>query len=236
MNNNYNKIRWLIYISIILLYAFIVILFLLLLLNDSFNQGQSDLGSYFGGIFGGAATLVGVCFTMYEAYKESVRHRNEETEEMIHKSALIIIYDFAFAINDIYLFLENFPTNHEHAFDRKQYQNYINNIYMLTQFYFDSLWIQNVANLYGATLPKWKMIKDIDKSKKMDYEKMRTIYEIYGFFMTIKKSIDNPRDYYLCKNAFDTMNQIFNVSIDKNSKDSAKKNINLNQNINLNYS
>ena len=151
---------------------------------------------------------------------------------MIHKNALIIIYDFAFAINDIYLFLENFPTNHEHAFDRKQYQNYINNIYMLTQFYFDSLWIQNVANLYGATLPKWKMIKDIDKSKKMDYEKIRTIYEIYGFFMTIKKSIDNPRDYYLCKNAFDTMNQIFNVSIDKNSKDSAKKNINLNQNIN----
>ncbi len=211
INNNHDKEKHNL-IRIIIIYAFWVIVLLLLsywiINNDCPSKAGNDgwasyFGSFWGGVLGGGATLVAVVYTINDNKRENERKSKEAKEEKIKKSALIIYYDFDFAFKDIKMFMRDYVnrTKYRPGEDLKKcdHEKFKKSMNQLKQFYFDSTWIHTVAELYDV---------NISKSKKIDSEKIKRIYAIYGHFMTINKSIESPENFELCRRALDSMNQI----------------------------
>lgn len=65
-------------------------------------------GSYLGGIFGGVATLLAVVYTIKSNKKEQERKEKIERQKTIQKSAVIVYYDFQFALDEIVQFMNNY--------------------------------------------------------------------------------------------------------------------------------
>jgi hypothetical protein len=165
-----------------------------------------DLGSYYGGVIGGIATLLALLLTIQHNKKEQEEKEEKEKEKIVQKSAIIVFYDFKFAFDDITIFLT-------HLLDKKSTHKpflkdnslnttaYLEHIDCLTQFYFDKKWIKTVAELNGR----------IDSHE----EDIGIIYEIYGHLMTINKSLQidkktlTKKEKKICSNAFESMNTLF---------------------------
>ncbi len=185
--------------SLIVLAIIVQVLFCIVIGSNSF-----DLGSYYGGVIGGIATLLALVLTIQHNRKEQEVKEEKEKEKIVQKSAIIVFYDFKFAFDDISAFLvdllKKYPQKEfeENSFNATAFLEYIDR---LTQFYFDKKWIKTVAELNGR----------IDSHE----EDIGIIYEIYGHLMTINKSLqidNNPltkKDEKICSNAFESMKKLF---------------------------
>lgn len=177
-------------------------------LSDAGSEGwASFFGSYLGGILGGVATLLALILTIKNNREEIENKANEERHNRIKKSALIVFYDFKFVLENINAFLDELRNagvdtkvtdlNNPAAFNAYKKKRVV-----LDQLYFDANWIRTVADLYENELEQKK-----PKSYSIEPEEIKTIYEIYGHFMTIDKGIYSY-DKNICNKAFEAMKKI----------------------------
>ena len=191
------------------------------------NDGwASYFGSFWGGVLGGGATLVAVVYTINDNKRENERKSKEEKKAKIKKSALIVYYDFDFAFEDIKEFMRDFfyCTKYKPGEDLKEcdHDKFRKSMYQLKQFYFDSTWIHTVAELYDVDIPMSKNPSEnenLPKGKKIDAEKIKRIYVIYGHFVTINKSIEAPEHFEFCRRSLYSMNQIVKATNENENLD-----------------
>lgn len=159
---------------------------------------SSFWGSYLGGLFGGIATLFGVVSTIKNSERETARKENKERSDEIRRSAIIVYYDFDFALGNINSFLNEYKSANKKitsaeelnvdAFNRCKSN--------LDQFYFDSEWIKTVASLL--------------ESEHLNPEVIKNIYALYGNLMTINKFLSKTSqsdDREVCSNAYHAMQE-----------------------------
>lgn len=154
--------------------------------SDLDNSGWAGfLGSYWGGILGGVATLIAVIKTIRNGRKEADREASKEREARIKKSTIIVYYDFHFALENIRAFITKYAKKTEQEAEKIDVRGdqdttaFIDCRESLDQFYFDSNWIETVAVLMD--------------SSEFGPEKIKYLYEAYGNLMTINKFIYSDR-------------------------------------------
>lgn len=168
------------------------------------SKAQPDgWAGFFGSYLGGVATLIAVIVTILYNFNEIKRKSIEEKEERIKKSALIIYFDFKFILENIYTFLDELRDNKVGTdvldpCDNYDFEKYKEKRVVLDQFYFDSNWIRTVADLYES---------ENSNTHNIDPNEIKTIYEIYGHFMTIEKSTYSYNEK-ICNKAFEAMKKI----------------------------
>lgn len=162
----------------------------------------SFFGSYLGGLLGGIATLLAVVETIHSNKEELSRKEEIEKQKEIQKSALIVYYDFRFAFDNIINFIKCYKSEYgtegiirsfvDNSVNIDIYAKYINRF---DQFYFDSDWIKTVAVL------------SVSSEFNDDGKSIKSIYEIYGNLMTVKKSVEII-NYDTCIAGFRAMHHI----------------------------
>lgn len=178
----------------------------------------SGLGSFFGGVVGGLATLFALRITIntnkadIEAHKAELKKKEtQKKEEQIRKSALTIFYDFQFAFENIHefrcFFWRNQTTNVINILTDEDIPTFIAATRSLNQFYFDSDWIKTVSTLSDCP--------------SLGLPDIKVIYEIYGHLMTIQKAIDatDTTNPLILKKAYEAMDAVMFYTIPLNKHD-----------------
>ena len=167
----------------------------------------SFYGSYLGGLLGGIATLIAVVKTIKSNKEEQDQKDELKKQKETQESALIIYYDFKFALHNIKVFLLKYWKIHEMktGIIVRPYEKLKNNkdinIYKacldkLDQFYFDYDFVHTVAKLHDPLIGP---------------EEIRKIGEIYGHLSNIKRSLevsDKDSSSIIYRIAFSSMNQL----------------------------
>lgn len=170
-------------------------------------------GSYVGGVLGGGATLIAVLYTIQNNKEEQAQKEEKERQELIRKSSFMVYNDMFFTFNSIKAFMSMFWTKRlekhsgsvleqelekltkekEDELTSYEFTRFKECLNQFSQFYFDSNWINIVA--------------DLKDSSQIERDKIRKICEVYGCFMKIKRSfIDSNLEVY--KHAYNAMNEI----------------------------
>lgn len=167
----------------------------------------SSLGSYWGGVLGGLATLIALRITIntnqaeIQEQKEELKQKEmqEKEEERIAKSkkcSLIVYYDFCFAFDDIITFCSHvYAASYEKMIkklmnkpeiepDDEEENEEPDDVYYchrqaIRQLYIDENWIRNVAELASCNV--------------LSDDEIRLIYKIYGNLQTIRRWVDADR-------------------------------------------
>lgn len=156
--------------------------------SNASNDGWiSFFGSYLGGIIGGAATLMGVVYTIKRTKEESDKEREREKRNIYTKSALTIFYDFGFAFDNIKQYLckvDSSDMSSVHAIKNVStiYQQFDKHIDCFTQFHLQDNWISIIAELSGAS---------VDDSTTISTTDLYHLYRIYGNLVTIQTWLNN---------------------------------------------
>ena len=184
------SVNWI--IGGVFLFFFVVLPIVLVLISKApFPSGvNSDgwagfLGSYWGGILGGVATLIAVIVTIKNGQKEADRETLKEREAKIKKSTIIVYYDFHFALKNIRDFITKYAKKTKQEEGKIEVRGaqdagvFIDCKEVLDQFYFDSNWIDTVAVLMD--------------SSEFGPERIKYLYEAYGNLMTINNFLSSDR-------------------------------------------
>lgn len=145
--------------------------------NALSNVSNDGWAAFWGSYCGGIATLIAVLLTIRSNRREYERKVEDKKNQRIKKSALIIYYDFKFALDNVCEFVK--ACQNDSAIGQSwrdkllDSETYINQKFrsVFSQLYTDSDWISNVAELQ-------------DNSNSIDISK---IYEIYGNLVSIRK-------------------------------------------------
>lgn len=178
----------------------------------------SSLGSYWGGVLGGLATLIALRITIntnqaeIQEQKEELKQKEmqEKEEERIAKSkkcSLIVYYDFCFSFDDIITFCSHvnaalYEKMTKEPDDEEENEEpddvYYCHRQAIRQLYIDENWIRNVAELASCNV-------------LFDNE-IRLIYKIYGNLQTIRRWVDADRaDSTSLSKAILSINEIVNL-------------------------
>ncbi len=170
-------------IPIFILASVELIVILALIIINFCGKTSWDWGSFLGGIVGGVSTLIAVMMTIHQTREI----QNEGKDSKILESALVIYYDFRFALIEIKNFYEKKQTT-------------------LSNIYIDQNWIHTMPqiagklkpeelqlayNLYGALSD---LLKAVDGKKILIWDDVKQyvsdIYTESGNSLILKKNIE----------------------------------------------
>lgn len=151
-------------------------------------RGSNYKSSYIetlGALSGG---FLGTFFAIIGAFLTQKKFDDNAIKKEIKESAIIVFYDFDFVIKDFKKIMNEYYIQMERLRENKFKEDLFRKIIKKYPIYIDSDWIHNVAKL----------------SSVLDGKEIGYIYELYGYFTTLKKFFNsNLSDYNDVKEAYD---------------------------------